>query len=109
MTLLYLPRWMEVLIALERLPESKRYPQRLYRTCPACVSHTKTVLKQLQRYHLIRTDKKGHIRWINLTPQGRTLIQHLTQVRWTLASLYREQNSDGIPGFRHARAKVKHN
>ncbi len=109
MTLLYIPRWMEVLIALQRLPESKRYPQHLYRACPACVSHTKTVLKQLQRYDLIRTDKKGHIRWINLTPQGRTLSQHLMQVRWTLVSLFREQNSDSGPGFRHARTNVKYN
>ena len=89
--LLYLPRWMEVLIALSRLPERKRYPQSLYRVCPTSPSHTKTLLKILQSHDLIRIDKHNRIRWIQLTPQGQTLSQHLLQSRWILASLFREQ------------------
>ena len=90
MTLLYLPSWMEVLIALSRLPENKRYPQRLYRDCPTSTSHTKTILKTFHRCQLIRIDQKSRIRWIALTPSGQTLSQHLMQTRWTLASLLRE-------------------
>lgn len=92
MTPLYLPRWMEVIIALSRLPEEKRYPQRLYRLCPTSQSHTKTVLKTFQHYDLIRIHPNTRIRWIKLTPQAEALSQHLLQVRWILSSLFREQN-----------------
>jgi predicted transcriptional regulator len=90
MTLLYLPRWMEVLIALDHLPPAKRYPQRLYRECPVSASHTKTVLQTLRYHGLISIDQRGRIRWISLTPQGQQLSQQLLQVRWTVASLLPE-------------------
>lgn len=90
MTLLYLPRWMEILITLEGLPDNKRYPQSLYRACPTCSSHTKTILKKLRYYEIIHIDKKGKIRWIQLTPKGQQLSHHLLQIRWTLASIFKE-------------------
>lgn len=89
---LYFPRWMEVLIAIARLPPSQRYPQKLYRTCPSCASHIKTLLKVLQAHDLIRINPRGHIRWIRLTRQGQTLSQHLMQVRWCLASVFHQEN-----------------
>ena len=94
MNLLYLPRWMEVLISIARLPGNQRYPQRLYRECPVCSSHIKTVLKALQAHQLIHVDRTGRIRWIRLTSQGESLSQHLLQVRWLLASIFREQELD---------------
>lgn len=89
--LLYFPRWMEVLIAIARLPKHKRYPQKLYRAAPSCASHIKTVLKALEAHRLIRIDRTTRIRWIHMTFQGETLSQHLLQVRWRLASLFPQQ------------------
>ena len=90
MTPLYLPRWQEVLIAIFKLSETQRYPQKLYRVCPTSSSHAKTIIKTLHYYNLIHINKKGSRRFLKLTSQGETLSQHLIQVRWILSSLFRD-------------------
>jgi len=73
MTPLYLPRWQEVLIAIFKLPETQRYPQRLYRVCPTSSSHAKTIIKTLNRLQLIRIDKTSSRRFLKLTPKAKHL------------------------------------
>lgn len=91
MTLLFMPRWIEVLVALYRLPDAKRYQQQLYRACPGSCSHTKVLLRTFCQYGLIRIKKTGYINWIVFTPQGEKLSEQLMQARWTLISLVRER------------------
>ena len=87
MTLLYLPRWVEVLIALYRLPADKRYLQQLYRVAPGSSSHIKELMKAFQKHGLVRVKKTEYIHFLVLTQQGAKLGEQLTQARWTLLSL----------------------
>ncbi len=91
MTLLFMPRWIEVLVALYRLDEVKRYQQQLYRACPGSCSHTKVLLRTFCEYGLIRIKRTSYINWIVFTPQGEKLSEQLMQARWTLISLVRER------------------
>ncbi|NQV14348.1 hypothetical protein HQ531_02735 [bacterium] len=79
---LYLPRWFEVLIAIQRASDRLNYSQKLNRQVMGSLTHLRAIVKLLEKYHLIEIQPDNKIKRIELTDRGRQIsinIQHIQE------------------------------
>ncbi|MCG3145824.1 MAG: hypothetical protein HONDAALG_03519 [Gammaproteobacteria bacterium] len=83
---LFLPRWTEVLLALDRLEPHQRYFQRVLRESGAASSYIREVMKALRDQGFIEVKKSGGINRLVLTASGNQLLFHFLEARRLLKS-----------------------
>lgn len=83
---LFLPRWTEVLLALDRLEPHQRYFQRVLRESGLAASYIREVLKALRDQGFIEVKRSGGINRLVLTASGNQLLFHFIEVRRLLKS-----------------------
>jgi hypothetical protein len=78
---LFLPKWTEVVLALQELELRHRYYQRLTRQTSVASSYIREVLTALEDYRLLEVKRSGHTKRLVLTALGNQLVFHLREVR----------------------------
>ena len=67
---IYMPRWNDVLIELYKMPEHRRYCQRLFRAVNASANHVRTIVQELEAKGLVEIIPTKKIKRIHMTEKG---------------------------------------
>ncbi len=79
--LLYLPKWLEVLMKINNAPENKRYSQKLQRVLKMSINHLRAILKRLENENFIQIYPSKKIKWIILTDKGKEVSQAVMSIK----------------------------
>ncbi len=70
---IYLPAWIDVLVELYKVPDYKRYCQRLGREVDTSMTHLRAVVKRLSEKRLIEIVPTKKINRIIVTEKGKRI------------------------------------
>lgn len=84
MPIIYLPKWVELLVTLYNMPDNERYCQRLYRKLKMNSSHVRTMIHHLEKHSLIKRVPDRKIRYITLTEKGNMLAELMLRIKTVL-------------------------
>jgi len=84
MPIIYLPKWIEVLVTLHSMSDGERYCQRLYRKLKMNSGHVRTMINHLERLRLIKRVPEKKIRRITLTKKGLVLAELALRMKFVL-------------------------
>ncbi len=68
---IYLPKWNEVLVALYRAPDYRRYCQKINHQVESSANHIREIVKQLTKKKLIEIFATKKIKRIFVTDKGK--------------------------------------
>jgi predicted transcriptional regulator len=77
---LIIPKWFIVLKAIKKAPDDKRYCQKLNREVKLSFNHLRTIIRALERKHLIIIIPKKKIKKISLTEKGRQIASNIINI-----------------------------
>ncbi len=78
---IYLPRWYDVLAQLYKLPERKRYCQRLCRAVNASANHVRTIVRELEVKGLVEIVPTRKIKRIHVTEKGKRVALSMINIQ----------------------------
>ena len=84
---MYLPKWCYVLVYLYTTPAKLRYNEKLFRKLDMATSHVRTILNILLEQRLIKKEKQGKVKFIELSDKGIELAQKL----WPLVGDFHQE------------------
>lgn len=84
---IYLPKWCYVLVYLYTTPDKLRYNEKLFRKLDMATSHVRTILNILLEQRLIKKERRGKVKFIELSSKGIDLAQKL----WSLMDDFRQE------------------
>lgn len=79
---LHLPKWGDVLIAINNSPSHYRYSERLIRMVQGSITHLREVIKALQVYGLIEIIPKKKIKFLKLTDKGQKVLDAVQIIKF---------------------------
>ena len=84
---IYLPKWFYFLVYLYTTPDKLRYNEKLFRKLDMATSHVRTILNILLEQRLIKKERRGKVKFIELSSKGIDLAQKL----WSLMDDFRQE------------------
>ena len=79
--LLSLPRWCDVLTGIYKIPESRRYCQKITREVKTPINHIRKVVKNLEKAKLIKIFPTKKIKRIRLTDKGENIASSVLNIK----------------------------
>ena len=79
--LIYLPKWSDVLIAIYKSPESKRYCQKIAHNVDSTNNHIRAIVKALEELKLVEIVPTKKIKQIYLTEKGKGVALALLNIK----------------------------
>ena len=76
-----MPRWYYVLAQLYKLPEHKRYCQRLCRAVNASANHVRTIVRELEAKGLVEIVPAKKIKRIHVTEKGKRVALSMIHIQ----------------------------
>ena len=79
--LLVLPKWFDVLIGIYKVPESRRYCQKITREVKSSINYIRATVRILEKAKLIRIIPTKKIKKIYLTAKGKNVLSSVLNIK----------------------------
>ncbi len=79
--LLSLPKWSDVLLGIYKIPESRRYCQKITREVKSSINHIRALVKTLEKAKLIKILPTKKIKRIYLTDKGKNVASAILDIK----------------------------
>jgi predicted transcriptional regulator len=84
---LHLPKWGDVLIAINKSQCHNRYSEKIIRSLQGSITHLRELIKALHYQDLIRIMPKKKIKYLEITDKGHRILNALQIIKFELKGI----------------------
>jgi predicted transcriptional regulator len=81
----YFLKWVDVLVVLKRLPDHKRYGQKVCKEMGGASSHIRNIIPWLEKHKMIRRKEGKKIKPIMFTEKGKSVTNDILKLKSALS------------------------
>ena len=76
----FLPKWIDLVVALYVTPEEHRYCGRLHRKTNMTTRHLRDLIAQLEEKNIVERNESSKIKYLRLTAKGEQLARSFLEI-----------------------------